>query len=780
MTLSGLGNAAQTESTSEAIDNFILQNPVFIYWHEDSDGQPEFMAIADSHVLWSGIYVYDEGIELGIDGANSQNPLKLMNHWEDGNAQSLPMLAGQWHGNSNGDIYALKGQYSPDDLIIPIVARKDIIKGEELVFCYRQRESISFARVGDDIFRRPHHYARVENDHVTFFPDGDAIQDSGSNTSDEPDLEPDVPELGMEVECADYREPISFMDAQMDVDAPFPDELEAIKENWLAGDENAHQLLYQRLEEPETQVQAIRFLVFYACTELMWDPRTVGQQLNRIGVMNNGKKVTTEDVRQFARKAFPADKQDLILKPAVKAFTPMRIAELMQDAVDNPDQGKQLISDYLCFILGLHPYKKGERHSAVLNRIANQLNRYPGLLGKDKGFKWTISHVYGLMVELELLTEFDQVRLVPFLWFADKVNSPNEATRVRARYILTQRMELCLDEGIGRSLPGHLTQCKVPNLQRPDESRWFMSDVYSYTGRDVEEVDEAGKAGLKASINWEEMTEWAFNHDVNDHDQLKAIVKSVGYETGCACVTIAAMKSGKTLDETSVRLNELKLAAGRLSKPKLLRWMFAEMTKEEAREVFGSPVSFVSENFRQLQSTNQPLELDETDYKALLKEIGDVFKSDGSSMRFSKQWLSALKDFPEQKQLEKVYLEGFLQNLKINKIQDSLAKNKIHFVMPPRKPSGDRTTLILQRCRELDLYDVRLLEGGHLAVMMAAKLPKDPTLYKMKIGNDTLREVVLKEYSDNKIPEKWQKPLRDKGLLPSLEPVVKKVAKTKR
>ena len=163
--------------------------PVFAVWSGEGRNA-HFIKAPDTYTAWSGVKVYRQGEELGIDGSDYSSPLSYLNHSDIPNVVILSVIHPDYlqRITPDGTQYITPQGVLPDNLLLAVVCTQSIKEGEELTFRYGNNPN--FEKVGLDVHKAPQHCMRSDNGRLKFLPPHQWQDDAFSMLSTSPDSQP--------------------------------------------------------------------------------------------------------------------------------------------------------------------------------------------------------------------------------------------------------------------------------------------------------------------------------------------------------------------------------------------------------------------------------------------------------------------------------------------------------------------------------------------------------------------------------------------------------------
>ena len=699
----------------EKLDRYSLAVTMMVVWGDDENDDAEFYHDTDSHVLWSGITVFDDedtNIELGFDGLSNGNKLAYLNHIRPGNVKPIPTLTKQSCIPGKNNVRHINGKtLDANDLWIPLVATRKIAEGEELGFDYdEERKRIVFPRVGLNVFSLADRYVEVDGNAVIFREHPKTIQSDESFDSDNNSLNSDRPLFGDSLS----------------------DEEEALVEDLLEADHVASKMITERIRQnDENSERAVQlYLYAYGCRARGTPLQKYALKLKRCGFKLPGNKQGVSAVREYVRQNFHKTEAAEILNIAVldpgeleKVRAPRTRSETMEqlDQIEeDTPEARRALRSYCQSTLYRSGRTKDVGAGKVYQAILSALHSRPRVLGRS-GKSYRDEDIYKFMVSENIFRKGDEIIYLPMPYLKTLLTSdlPEDVTRGRemleayalkwcergkqpsvlAPFLQTNGIPNTVEEGVPWTMP---LVMKLPSLQEGQSSDSIKTLVAFWLDNKsgdshfqmhqlfLKQGDKAMKAVAyvmreqRDAISFEEISTKLAPFITVTHDRLREAVYERGVELG---------KSDR----------DLKLVLG----------SWAQVFYQKLKKDFSSHAAPSKEDLIRFDS-----DIVDGEWSKLKKEITECREpTDKSYMHIWTEMMISCRT----PRLEKIFIEETFQRTKSKKLVERLKRKKLP-VFDGHSSQWTRE-IFLDLAVEHGILNIRNPEDQHIAVLIAALKP---------------------------------------------------------
>lgn len=651
-------------------DRFDDLEPVpMVTWYQEGDGY-RFSTVPDTHTLWSGIVIEDENIELGIDGMLGGNDLKYLNHADTPNVKPVTAFSCEHSRAVGNKLFAQKGKYDKNDLLICIVALDDIPKGAELAFDYGNwLENIDFERVGKDLFADAARYATIKDDHVSF-----SLDKPSSETSDPADL--DMPSISSN----ETTEKPAFLSTLSDSE-------KHLVEHWNSGDRSVRKAVIDQLHLGNERMLQLYIYV------MKLKPRDIYTGLYYIkDCFPEGQLSSVSAIRKFIRETFPAEEAapllGLVAPPEVMDFESTAPAELSEtkelfDRIkQNRDDATQAMKVYLYnTVYRSSRTEKPNQARVVYAYPVRAFHKLEGILGKPKHY-WDAVAFYKFMLDHSIFKNYeDQVTYMPLKYLDELFNSDDNTSHELGWGLLGSSCVQKLNDGVLlKSIAGALSDM---GIRKPDshESSWHEDDLTALPA--VKEWYKQHTVENPKTL----VEEWKRTdaHMAKEAMQVK-IKQFIGTNNDRWDDIIYEMHklpmSVKEIYESTRGLSSV--GRGCAKEDDVLRIIFArmpeELTLDQQVEKIGTSMKWAYFKLEAFLEKHPGESLEKVFTEEELSKLEKELDEKSSQTPYTRQWTPLLKLGPS-KQIHKIFFRIMVQKRTPSKMLGYLKKREIPIVL---------------------------------------------------------------------------------------------------
>ena len=700
----------------QGLDRYTLPIHMMAVWSEAEDGSIEFYSMTDSHVLWTGITVFnneDTNIELGIDGLRNGNELAFLNHIRPSNVRPFPTLVKKSCVTGKNNLrHANERDFHSSDLWVPIVAVRNINKGEELGFDYMEqwKRSVKFSDKGWDVFSLAQRYVDINGTSVSF------REKPRSDTSSDSDREDD----SLSDELPLFANSLSLTEEEL-VTQLAEGDLEAVKkvtDQMRQNDEHSERAFQVYLFALGCQVEGITLQRY---TEL----------LRRCNYQLPGKKKGVSAVREYVRQHFHKTEAAKILNIAaldpddlekVKGHqTIMETYELLDQIEDDTPEARKALKAYCHNVF----YRSNRKIYASAGKIYGNLKvvlKGRGTVLGRPGSSFDDEEIYKFMLAEGAFRNGDAARFMPMPYLRSMLTStiPEEVEQGK-NDLNAFAVQWRLDGKQPSALTALLQRDSIPNIFDED-TPWTLSSVLR--------IENPLQEPPKASLETERLVGlWLVEKSGSSHFDMHQLFLTRGHEVLKEVAFIMREKHKMPFLDIATKLVPFQVIDhDQLRNALYERGVELSKSNRDLSEILGSWVQVFYHRFRAAHAEKTDLtqedllKLDKTISKREWGELETELKNkrDKDDRNYMHFWTEMMKTC-RTPELEKIFLKDIIQNYSFRKLVEKLNLKKIPvFSNNAKEWSRDE---LMKSAASHEIFDIRDSEHHHIAVLIAIAQP---------------------------------------------------------
>ena len=711
-------------------------------WYE-THGKTHFLQTPDSHILWSGIEVEQEKIELGIDGLKGGNALACLNHSDDSNVKALPTFSKKRSQGRDNDLFIRAGHYSEDDLLIPVVANRPIKADEELTMTYRRptEDPIDFTKVGNNIFSAAKHYFTADKDGVKSLPLPSAADFSSHS-----------------LESSDFEE-------------TFTREEERLARAWCQGKAYAQKKLVDAIQAGDERMLDI---FIFLClkhqhltpSETVWSvDRVMGQYFRSASELRDyiRSHFSSDDAaRMLSLRNVPGEKER---EPEPSSSSRRELKELLTRFRSDGDDAKDSLRDYLfcrlyCSDVTLPP---ADQH--LFAHTAQLLKKTPCLMGK-RGKDWDEAALYQFALDDGIfLNDEDRIAFMPLSYLSACFDAAAERHKEGMK-ALNEYVHYWVSRGDPLYvLASLLSRHHVPNAVEPG-AIWTEKHLLELRSMRLLYARSLTDDEIKDQI-----TIWLDNRNTKEGRTALQTIKSqlLNGSLEQSRFFFLMKASGQTYEVIykAVKPFAKQYGLGDVKRDAVQEQSYGYMAEEtsfqQQAENLGNAIRVIVQRFSNAGDVSE----DEADALITQEELEILQKElrtalEAGSRIYSIDWYGLLRDY-RIPCLHRILLGETVRTKDLNRAAKGFTGSRLPRYAPDQEthPTEWKLKDVIQNLYDNEIYDIRGSRGQHMAVMMAGELRADMRF--LSFGDKPFEEWLEGELNEHSYGNRVIKGLREQN-----------------